>query len=235
METVIHHLSGLRVIPIAIFDDPAKAVPLAHALLAGGCDVVEVSFRSASAPASVASLAAEVPEMVVGAGSLLSVDEISVAASAGASFGIAPGFDPAVVKAASEAGFPFVPGFFTPSNVTQALSFGCEVQKFFPAEPIGPEVLAASLAAFTHKHNLKVIAAGGITPENIGRWLALPQVIACGASWVCPKEMIEAEDWAGITERTRQILAVAAASVPLVPASPTAEGVPAAAPEAPAA
>lgn len=223
METVIEHLSSLRVIPIAIFDDPEKAVPLARALLAGGCDVVEVSFRSAAAPASVANIAAEVPEMFVGAGSLLSVDEVSVAASAGASFGIAPGFDPSVVKAASDAGFPFVPGFLTPSNVTQALSFGCEVQKFFPAEPIGPAVLTASLAAFNHKHNLKVIAAGGITPDNIGRWLAVPQVVACGASWVCPKAMIEAEDWAGITARTQQILSVAAGAVPppaVVPATP---------------
>ncbi|MBQ8723044.1 MAG: bifunctional 4-hydroxy-2-oxoglutarate aldolase/2-dehydro-3-deoxy-phosphogluconate aldolase, partial [Opitutales bacterium] len=100
-------------------------------------------------------------------------------------------------------------GFFTPSNVTQALSFGCEVQKFFPAESMGPAFLSASLAAFNHKHNLKVIAAGGITPENIARWLVVPQVVACGASWVCPKEMIEAEDWAGITARVQQLLAIA--------------------------
>lgn len=229
METVIEHLSEHRIIPIAIFDGPEKAVPLAHALLAGGCDVVEVSFRAASAAASIAALAAEVPEMFVGAGSLLSADEVSTATSAGASFGIAPGFDPLVVKAAADAGFPFVPGFLTPSNVTQALSFGCEVQKFFPAEPIGPAVLQASLAAFSHKHNLKVIAAGGITPGNIGRWLAVPQVIACGSSWICPKEMIEAEDWTGITERVRQISAAAhAAVVSAVPAAeePTAsEGV----------
>lgn len=222
METVIEHLSGLRIIPIAIFDDPKKAVPLARALLAGGCDVIEVSFRSPSAPASVADLAAEVPEMVVGAGSLLSADDVSAATSAGASFGIAPGFDPAVVKAANEAGFPFIPGFLTPSNVTQALSFGCEVQKFFPAEPIGPAFLTASLAAFNHKHNLKIIAAGGITPENIGRWIAVPQVIACGASWICPKELIEAENWDAITQRVQQILAAARQAAASVPAADSA-------------
>ena len=214
MEAVIEHISARKIIPIAIFDDPGKAVPLAHALLAGSCDVVEISFRSPTAAASVAEIVAEVPEMFVGAGSLLSVDDVSLAVSTGASFGIAPGFDPSVVKAAAEAGFPFVPGFFTPSNVTQALSFGCEVQKFFPAELMGPEFLNASLAAFNHKHNLKVIAAGGINPDNIARWMVVPQVIACAASWVCPKEMIEAEDWAGITARVQQLLALAHSVAP---------------------
>lgn len=218
MEAVIEHLSARKIIPIAIFDDPNKAVPLSHALLAGGCDVVEVSFRSPSAAASIAEIVADVPEMFVGAGSLLSVDDVSEAVSSGASFGIAPGFDPSVVKAAAEAGFPFVPGVFTPSNVSQALSFGCTVQKFFPAESVGPAFLSASLAAFSHKHDLKVIAAGGIGPENITRWLVLPQVVACGASWVCPKEMIEAEDWAGITARVQQLCAIAHSAVPATPA-----------------
>ena len=216
MEAVIEHLSARKIIPIAIFDDPNKAVPLAHALLSGGCDVVEISFRSPTAAASIAEIVADVPEMFVGAGSLLSVDDVSEAVSAGATFGIAPGFAPSVVKSAAEAGFPFVPGFFTPSNVTQALSFGCEVQKFFPAESMGPAFLSASLAAFNHKHNLKVIAAGGITPENIARWLVVPQVIACGASWVCPKEMIEAEDWAGITARVQQLFAIAHSGIAAV-------------------
>lgn len=209
MEAVIEHLAARKVIPIAVLDAPEKAVPLARALLAGGCDIIEVSFRSPVAAASIAEIVAEVPEMVVGAGSLLSVEDVSEAASAGAGFGIAPGFDPAVVKAAAEAGFPFIPGFLTPSNVTQALSFGCEVQKFFPAEPMGPAFLDASLAAFRHKHSLKVIAAGGVTPENIVRWVSVPQVIACGASWICPKPMIEAEDWSGITARVQQLMALA--------------------------
>ncbi len=215
METVIEHLAARRIIPIAFFDDPAKAVPLARALLEGGCDIVEIPFRSPSAAASVAELSATVPEMFVGAGSLLSVDDVSAATSAGASFGVAPGFDPFVVKAAADAGFPFIPGFLTPSNVTQALSFGCEVQKFFPAEPVGQRMLTAALAEFSHRRELKVVVAGGITPENIGNWMAVPQVIACGASWVCPKELIEGEDWAGIAERVRQISAAAhAAGVP---------------------
>lgn len=222
METVIEHLSELRIIPIAVIDDPAKAVPLAKALLAGGCDIIEVSFQSDAAPTAIVNIATEVPEMCVGAGVLLSADEVSTATSAGASFGISPGFDPAVVKAAAEAGFPFISGFLTPSNVAQALSFGCEVQKFYPAEPIGPAVLQASLSTFSHKHNFKVVAAGGITPENIGRWLAVPQVLACGASWICPREMIEAEDWAGITARVRQMLAAAHQVSP-----PPAENVPA--------
>lgn len=214
MDTVIEHLSANRIIPIAIFDDPAKAIPLARALLEGGSNVVEISFRSETAPASIASLAAEVPEMFVGGGSLLTIDDVSAATSAGASFGIAPGFDPAVVKAAASAGFPFIPGFLTPSNVSQALSFDCKVQKFFPAEPLGPAVLTATLAAFNHKHDLKVIAAGGITPETVGLWVGIPQVIACASSWICPKEMIESEDWNGITERVLAIRTAIASATP---------------------
>lgn len=209
MESVIEHLAHLRIVPIAIFDDPAKAVPLARALLAGGCDTVEVSFRSPTAAASIADIVAEVPEMFVGAGSLLSVDDVSVAVSAGASFGIAPGFEPSVVKAASEAGLPFVPGFLTPSNVIQAFAYGCDVQEFFPAQGAGTPVLKALMAAFTHKPNFKVLASGGITPDNVRHWLAIPQLLACTTAWACPTEMIEAEDWAGITARTQELLAVA--------------------------
>jgi len=206
MEAVIEHLSARKIIPIAIFDDPEKAVPLSRALLAGGCDIVEISFRSPSAAASIANIVADVPEMVVGAGSILSVEDVSLAASAGAGFGISPGFDPAVVKAATEAGFPFIPGVLTPSNVTQALSFGCDVQKFFPAEPMGAAFLSSALAAFTHKPELKIVAAGGVTPENIASWLSVRQVIACASSWVCPREMVEAEDWGGITARVQHLV-----------------------------
>lgn len=220
METVIEHFASQRVIPIANFDDPEKAVPLAKALLAGGCRVVEISFRSPlAAPVSIASITAEIPGMFVGAGSLLSTEDVSTAAAAGASFGLAPGFDPNVVKAAADAGFPFVPGALTPSNMTQALSYGCTVQEFFPADPVGPVLLTAALAAFTHKHELKIIAEGGITPETAPAWLAVPQVIAVAVSWVCPKEMIDAEDWAGISLRAQKMLATAG-GVPVVAEQP---------------
>lgn len=209
METVIEHLSAMRVVPVAIIDDSEKAAPLARALLAGGCDVMEVSFRSPAAAAAIDDIVAEVPEMFVGVGSLLSVDDVSVATSSGATFGLAPGFESTVVKSAADAGFPFIPGFLTPSNVIQSLAFGCEVQKFFPAAPMGVEFLKASLATFSHKTNLRVIAAGGITPENVASWLAVPQVIACCSSWACPREMIAAEDWAGITARVQQLVAAA--------------------------
>ena len=207
METVIEHFTAERVIPIANFDDPEKAIPLAHALLAGGCRIIEVSFRSAKAAASVAAIASEIPEMFIGAGSLLTQDDVSTATAAGASFGIAPGYDPNVVKAAQEAVFPFIPGFLTPSNMSQALSFGCSVQKFFPAESAGPVMLQAALAAFTGRYDIKVVAAGGITPENAARWFAIPQVIAVGASWICPKELIEAQEWPEITRRAQALIA----------------------------
>ena len=206
MDAIIEHLSALRIIPFATINDAEKAVPLAHALIAGGCDVVSVSFRSADAATAISNIAVNVPEMFVGAGSVLSSEDVSAAHVAGARFAMAPGFDPIVVDCALAAGLPIIPGCMTPSNMSRTLVQGCNVQNFFPAEPLGVDVLAAILSAFQHT-GVKVIATGGINSDNIGKWLALQDVVACGASWLCPSELIDAEDWAEITRRTQETLA----------------------------
>ena len=206
MKSIIEHLSELRVIPFATIDDPEKAIPLAQALLAGGSDVVSVSFQSPTAAESIQQIATAFPEMWVGAGSVTGVDEISAAHIAGARFALAPGFDPIVVDAAFAAGLPVIPGMMTPSNLSRSLLQGCKIQNFFPATVLGPEMLKAILSAFRHK-GVKVVATGGIDADNIADWLAIPDVIACGASWICPDELIAAEAWDEITARMQETLA----------------------------
>ena len=206
MKATIEHLSELRVIPFATIDDPEKAIPLAQALLAGGSDVVSVSFQSPTAAESIQQIATAFPEMWVGAGSVTGVDEISAAHIAGARFALAPGFDPIVVDAAFAAGLPVIPGMMTPSNLSRSLLQGCKIQNFFPATVLGPEMLKAILSAFRHK-GVKVVATGGIDADNIADWLAIPDVIACGASWICPEELIAAEAWGEITARMQETLA----------------------------
>ena len=206
MKSIIEHLSELRVIPFATIDDPEKAIPLAQALLAGGSDVVSVSFQSPTAAESIQQIATAFPEMWVGAGSVTGVDEISAAHIAGARFALAPGFDPIVVDAAFAAGLPVIPGMMTPSNLSRSLLHGCKIQNFFPATVLGPEMLKAILSAFRHK-GVKVVATGGIDADNIADWLAIPDVIACGASWICPEELIAAEAWDEITARMQETLA----------------------------
>lgn len=206
MEALIEHFSELRIIPFATIEDPEKAVPLAQALLAGGSDVVSVSFQSPNAAESIQAIASTFPEMFVGAGAVAGVDEISAAHIAGARFALAPGFDPIVVDAAIAAGLPIIPGMMTPSNFSRALLQGCQVQNFFPATVLGPEMLKAILSAFRHK-GVKIIATGGIDADNVADWLAIPDVIACGASWICPEELIATEAWDEITFRMQETLA----------------------------
>lgn len=206
MEALIEHFSELRIIPFATIEDPEKAVPLAQALLAGGSDVVSVSFQSPNAAESIQAISSTFPEMFVGAGAVAGVDEISAAHIAGARFALAPGFDPIVVDAAIAAGLPIIPGMMTPSNFSRALLQGCQVQNFFPATVLGPEMLKAILSAFRHK-GVKIIATGGIDADNVADWLAIPDVIACGASWICPEELIATEAWDEITFRMQETLA----------------------------
>lgn len=206
MEEIIEHLAALRAVPVAVIRDPAKAVPLAEALIAGGCDTLIVSFQEETAADSIQAIATAFPEMSVGAGAVTSVEEISTAHIAGAAFATASGFDPIVVDTAHAAGLPIIPGMMTPSNVSQALVHGCSVLNFFPATLLGTEMLKAILAAYRHK-GIRIIASGGINIDNVAEWLTIPEVLACCASWICPEDLIEAEDWAEITRRVQETLA----------------------------
>lgn len=206
MDTILAALSALKLVPVVVLNDVEKAVPLARTLMEAGCNGIEITFRTEAAAESIARIAAEVPRMLVGAGTLLSPEQVLRAQSAGATFGVAPGFDPAVVSAAQGCGLPFVPGIATASEMSQALTQGCLFQKFFPAEPAGgTKLLKALLAAFRHT-GVRIMPTGGIGADNIKEWLAIPEVVACGGSWICEAKLIDAGDWVEIGRRTREAL-----------------------------
>lgn len=206
MKTLLEKLSAIRLVPVVVIHDADKAVPLAKALLDNGCACMEITFRTPAAAEAIARISREVPGMLVGAGTLLTPEQAQAACRAGASFGVAPGFDPQVVKAAAEMDFLFVPGVSTASEMSQALSLGCLFQKFFPAEAAGGvRMLKSLLAAFRHT-GVRIMPTGGINAGNIGSWLEIPEVAACGGSWICDSPLIEAGDWEEIGRRTREAL-----------------------------
>ncbi len=207
MKTIIEALSSLKLVPVVVLNDPDKAVPLARTLVDNGCNGIEITFRTEAAEESIVRIAREVPEMLIGAGTLLTPDQVVRAKKAGATFGVSPGFDPVVVKAAQEDGLPFAPGIATASEICQALTMGCLFQKFFPAEPAGgPKMLKAILAAVRHT-GIRIMPTGGINANNIANWLSIPEVVACGGSWICEASLIDTSNWEEIGRRTREALA----------------------------
>jgi 2-dehydro-3-deoxyphosphogluconate aldolase/(4S)-4-hydroxy-2-oxoglutarate aldolase len=171
-----------RILSAAVVDDPAHAVPLARALLAGGLGMMEVIFRNAHAAECIRRICREVPEMTVGAGTLLTPAQIDVAMKAGAQFGVSPGFNPTVVRHAVATGFSFPPGVLTPGEMEQSLEMGCSVMKFLPAASGGGPGFIESIAAPYAHTALRLVPLGGIGESNLKAYLALPMVIAVGGS-----------------------------------------------------
>ena len=202
-------------IAVAIVDDPDHAVPLARALLAGGVDAIELTFRTPRAVEALKRIVAEVPEALVGAGTVLTPAQVREAKDAGAAFAVAPGFNPDVVRAAADLGLPFAPGVMTPSEIEGAYALGCtRILKFFPASVAGGLAGLRTLAA-PYKHlGLRFIPLGGLKLENTAEWLADPLVAACGGSWIAPAKLIAAGDWAAITDNARAASAAAASAWP---------------------
>ncbi len=202
-------LSKARILSAAVIDDPAHAVPLARALLAGGLGVMEVTFRNAHAAECVRRIRAEVPEMLVGAGTLLTPAQVDEARAAGAAFGVTPGFNPTVVRHAVASGFTLAPGVLTPGEMEQSLELGCPTVKFFPAAAAGgPEFLKAVAAPYAHTP-LRVVPLGGIGEQNLASYLALPIVVAVGGSWLTDRKLAAAGRWDEITALTRRAVAAA--------------------------
>ena len=191
-------LEKATIIPVIVIEKEEQAVPLARALVKGGLDVLEVTFRTAAAAGAIAAIRREVPEAVVGAGTLLTPDMVKAAKAAGAVFGVAPGFDPAVIAAAKTEALPFCPGIATASELSQALTAGCEVVKFFPAEAAGGVKMIKNLLGAFRFTGVKFMPTGGIKPENLADYLAVPEIVCCGGTWIVPKDALAAGDWAAI-------------------------------------
>ncbi len=206
---IVETLGKAGVIPVIVIDREADAVPLARALVAGGLPVLEVTFRTEAAASAIAAIRREVPEAVVGAGTLLTPKMVADAKAAGAVFGVAPGFDPVVVEAAKASGLPFCPGIATASELSQALTAGAKMVKFFPAEAAGGVKMIKNLLGAFRFTGVKFMPTGGISAENLPTYLAVPEIVCCGGTWVVPKDALKAGDF----DRIRALAAEAAALV----------------------
>lgn len=210
MPTEMHKmLLRCRLMPVVVVEDAGQAVDLAGALLQAGLSVMEITFRTAAAAESIRRVAQECPEMLVGAGTLLTADQIRQAVEAGARFGLAPGLDPDCVEAAQSSGLEFIPGVMTPGEVQRALSLECRLLKFFPAEQAGGAAYLKALEGPYASTGVKFIPTGGIHSGNMANYLAVPSVAALGGSWFVASKLIQAEDWDEIIRLTREALAVA--------------------------
>ena len=199
-----------RLLCIAVVDDAADAIPLAEALLAGGLRTMEIPFRTAAAAESIKRIRRTFPEMTIGAGTLLTADQVRLAMDAGAQFGVAPGLDETVLQAARARHLPFLPGVMTPTEVGRALELGWKHLKFFPAEPAGNAAMLQALAApFAHT-GVKFVPTGGITSATLADYLALPQVAAVGGSWMAGRKLVAEKAWSQITARTAAALKIIA-------------------------
>ena len=196
-----------RVLPVLVIDDAAQAVPLGRALRAGGIDAVEVTLRTAAATEAIRALCSELPDLVVGAGTVLTPEQAREALDAGAAFAVAPGLDPEVVAIFQEADVPFLPGVMTPSEVGRALRMGCRWLKFFPAEAAGGVAALKAILAPFRGQVAGVCPTGGIRAETAPHYLALPEVFAVGGSWLAPKGLVASGNWAAIEGLARAAVA----------------------------
>ena len=206
---MVETLKKAGIIPVIVIEDEAQAVPLARALVKGGLPVLEVTFRTQAAAGAIAAIAREVPEAVVGAGTLLTPEMVKAAKAAGATFGVAPGFDPVVVQAAKEADLPFCPGVATASELSQALTAGAPMVKFFPAEAAGGVKMIKNLLGAFRFTGVKFMPTGDVNLSNVGEYLAVPEIVCCGGTWIVPKDALKAGDWAAIEKLAADAAAIA--------------------------
>lgn len=194
------------VIPVIVVEELAHAVPLARALVAGGVRVLEVTLRTPSALAAIRAIAGEVPEAIVGVGTLTRPEDFTEARDAGARFGVSPGLTPALIEAAWESGLPLLPGVMTPSDVIAARLAGFRELKLFPARQAGGIGMLQALAG--PFPDVTFCPTGGITAETAPGFLALPNVACVGGSWLTPRNALATADWGRITELARQAVAL---------------------------
>ncbi len=205
MEQII----AKKIVPVAVIERAADAVPLAGALREGGLNAIEVTLRTDAAFDAVAAIRAAYPDMAVGVGTVLDPAQVKKARQVGAVFGVAPGLNERVVLAAREADLPFIPGVMTPSEVEKALTLGFHLLKFFPAEASGGVKMLEALAGPYAHTGVRFIPLGGINLSNLSAYLALPVVAAVGGTWFVSKKLISARDWSGIVRQTREAVSAA--------------------------
>ncbi len=205
---LLERFEKTRIISVLVVEDARHAVQVARALIRGGVDAMELTLRTPSALDCLRAVRAEVPEMIVGAGTIIFPQQVEQVLDAGAAFGVAPGTNPAVIRESVRLGLPFAPGVVTPTDIDAAVQCGCRELKYFPAEPSGGLSMLASIKAPYAHLGLKYIPLGGVTLANLRSYLADPDVIAVGGSWLAKADAIRAERWDEIEQNARSARAV---------------------------
>lgn len=207
MKSIEERFAELKVVPVVVLNDVKDAAPLAKALVEGGLPCAEVTFRTEAAAESLRIMAEAYPDMLVGAGTVLTTEQVDKAVEAGAKFIVSPGFDPEIVDYCIEKNIPVFPGCATPSEVAQAVKRGLKVVKFFPAEQAGGLAMIKAMAA--PYNMLKFMPTGGINTKNLKEYLACDKILCCGGSWMVKGDMVEAGEFDKIKKLTEEAKALA--------------------------
>ncbi len=206
MNPVLEQIQKIGIVPVVVLDDAKDAEPLAKALCEGGLPCAEVTFRTEAAEECIRIMSEKFPQMLVGAGTVLTTEQVDRAVAAGAKFIVSPGLNPRIVKYCVEKGILITPGCANASDIEQALENGLEVVKFFPAEPAGGLNMIKALAA--PYVGVKFMPTGGINAKNVRDYLSYDRIIACGGSWMVKNDLVKAGDFEKITEMTKEAVEI---------------------------
>lgn len=206
MNTITEQLGRYGIVPVVVLNDAGKALPLAKALCNGGLPCAEVTFRTDAAEESIRLMSREFPDMLIGAGTVLSTEQADRAIAAGAKFIVSPGLNPKVVTHCQKKNIPIIPGVVTPSEMEQAMELGLKIVKFFPAEPSGGLAMIKAVAApYTM---LKFMPTGGINAKNVRDYLAYDKILACGGSWMVKGSLIDEDRFDEIEAMCREAVEI---------------------------
>lgn len=200
--TIEQRLQHIKIVPVIAINDAAHAVPLAKVLVENGLPCAEVTFRTDAAQESIRLMRDAYPELLIGAGTVLTTQQVDQAISAGADFIVSPGLNPTTVKYCQQRGIAIVPGVNNPSLVEQAMELGLRTVKFFPAEPSGGVAMLKALCAV---YPVQFMPTGGVNPRNVAEYLSIPAVVACGGTWMVPTDLMDRGDWDAIARLVRDL------------------------------
>lgn len=205
-KTTIQRLKDNPLLPVIVLDDLDDTVPLAEALLAGGLSVIEITMRTPAAVEAISILKKHYPEMLIGAGTVTSIELAQRAIDAGASFGLAPGLNTDVVGYFQSNDVLFIPGIMTPSELERGLSLGCKMFKYFPAEQAGGIRFLKSISSPYESYGVSFCPTGGLTLSNMADYIALPSVSNIGGTWLATRQQIAQKEWSVITQQVKQAI-----------------------------
>lgn len=197
MKTIEQRLKEIKIVPVIAINSADQALPLAKVLMENGLPCAEVTFRTEAAVESIRLMREAYPEMLIGAGTVLTAAQVDQAIDAGVDFVVSPGFNPTTVKYCQQRNMPIIPGVNNPSLVEQAMEMGLKTLKFFPAEPSGG---ISMLKALTAVYPVSFMPTGGVSPSNVTDYLAIKSVVACGGTWMVPTDLMDNGDWDSIAE-----------------------------------